>query len=72
MNNDERCPFCYELKRTKENDAYYRQDERYTEKYTAAFVAEKYFEGEPSGNTKHCGYELNFCPACGKALSGSK
>lgn len=72
LEKDTECPFCNELKQTKEYAEYYRQDERYTEEYTAAFVAEKYFEGEFSGNAKHCGYELNFCPTCGKALTAGK
>lgn len=72
MDNEKICSFCEELKLSRYIASHRRSKQKYAEKYTASFEMEEYCNGECTGSIKHCGYELNFCPECGKALSDSK
>ena len=64
------CPFCAALANQKETCEYYRRpSDTSVSEYTAALVHRSYYDDNPSGQTTHYGFRLNFCPVCGKELS---
>lgn len=72
---EEECPFCKQLACVKDVHEYYRnhsngrrRSEDYSNKYTVALVSESYYMDTYTGETKYCGYELNYCPTCGKPI----
>ena len=63
------CDFCKSLKRCKEDTEYYRREtDKSTTEYTAALVSRNYLDGYPIGQFTHYGFQLNFCPVCGKKM----
>jgi len=63
------CPFCAALANQKETCEYYRRpSDTSVSEYTAALVHRSYYDDNPSGQTTHYGFRLNFCPVCGKEL----
>ena len=67
------CPFCEQLRKCTENDAWYKENsprhkDTWTE-YRVALVTEGY--SKDYGHTGTVSYnpeELNFCPTCGKRI----
>ncbi len=74
MSKKKDCPFCRELKNFKEL-AVCRND-KYRNGWETAIVQKSYYkssEGEIcTGKATYYGYELNFCPTCGKSLLEEK
>lgn len=63
------CSFCAALANQKETCEYYRRpSDTSVSEYTAALVHRSYYDDNPSGQTTHYGFRLNFCPVCGKEL----
>lgn len=66
------CPFCEAFGMSKRLDEQTEiVDNDFSHKYTAALVSETYYKGNLRGQSKHCGYELRYCPSCGKSLQVS-
>lgn len=69
-----KCPFCDWLAKIIDDEKWYRENhprrnqEAYEHKYTVALVSENYYEGTYTGEASYHGYELNFCPVCGKVV----
>ena len=63
------CLFCAALANQKETCEYYRRpSDTSVSEYTAALIHRSYYDDNPSGQTTHYGFRLNFCPVCGKEL----
>lgn len=73
-----KCPFCDWLAKIIDYEKYYREhsprrnQEAYECRYTVALVSESYYEGNYTGQSSYYGYELNFCPVCGKPIENEK
>ena len=68
------CPFCDQLAKIIDDEKWYRENrprrnqEEYECKYTVALVSENYYEGNYTGKVSYPGYDLKFCPMCGKTI----
>ena len=80
---DKPCAFCEALQRNKNIRAFYNDlrkeegEEKIYEDYTVALVVRSYAKGKKrtAGRTtdyrnQGIGYQLNFCPECGRKLTG--
>ena len=61
------CPFCDELKSTKDTFDFYPRH-GYTVQYKAALITQNYYNGNITGQSAHRSVALKFCPVCGKNL----
>lgn len=59
------CNFCKELKNLKDNAPRLLG---YKAEYKAVIERTSYLLGDPYETKSYGGYELNFCPSCGRAL----
>ena len=67
------CSLCTALANHKETCEYYRRSsDTSVSEYTAALVHRSYQDDYPSGQVTQYGFELNFCPECGKELREKK
>ena len=67
----EACPFCNDLKRNKDADAFYKAKDperhgKYEMLYSAAFLSKTFYQGNHCGTNTFGDYPLNFCPVCGR------
>ena len=62
------CKFCKQLEQVKDTDRYYSKPNCKTE-YKSAFLTYNYYKEYPTGTCTYGGYELNFCPECGKKIN---
>lgn len=65
------CKFCEFLSQLIDLKEYYqsrRPTPGYVDVYTVALVDKSYYNGECTGSASYGGYELNFCPTCGKPI----
>ena len=61
------CPFCDELKSTKDALDFYSRP-GHTVQYKASLITEYYYNGNITGQSAHRSVALKFCPVCGKNL----
>lgn len=70
------CPFCEDLKRTKEDWAYFQNTsprhsvQTARKEYKVALIEESYCEAVDwcTGAVTHQHMDLNFCPVCGTKI----
>lgn len=63
------CPFCEKLAKLKDDAEYYRRPgDTSVNTYSVALVQNTFYGDIPTGKLTNYGYDLNFCPVCGKKM----
>lgn len=74
MNEEKVCRFCEQFKRSKAKETHFKEmfprpnQEDYKTEFTVTLEIDRYHKGIITGGIALHGYELNFCPTCGKPL----